>query len=85
MEGLFIRVLLGFIQILANQSCHIEQMVTIAPIFIRVIELLGKRNKFTQAMFCSVVAGKKFKFFFAKKPKMSVVLGSGDFGMVKKV
>jgi hypothetical protein len=34
-------------------------MVTITPIVIGVIKLLGKQNKFTRAMFHSLVEGKK--------------------------
>jgi hypothetical protein len=36
---------------LANQRSHIEQMATIVTILIRVISLLGKRNKLTREVF----------------------------------
>jgi hypothetical protein len=42
-------------------------MASIAPIVIRVIELLGKWNKFMCVMFCSVVAGRKNLDFFRLK------------------
>jgi hypothetical protein len=57
---------------LANQRSHIRRMATIATILIRVISLLGKRNKLTCEMFWWLVAGREHLmiFFPPKKPKM---------------
>jgi hypothetical protein len=59
---------------LADQRSHIGQMATIATILIRVISLLGKRNKLTCEMFWWLVAGREHLmiFFPPKKPKMRV-------------
>jgi hypothetical protein len=58
--------------ILANQRSHIGQMATIATILIRVISLLGKRNKLTREVFWWLVVGREHLmiFFPPKKPKM---------------
>ncbi len=52
---------------LANQRSHIGQIATIATILIRVISLLGKRNKLMREVFWWLVAGREhLMFFFAK-------------------
>ncbi len=57
---------------LAGQRSHIGRMATIATILIRVISLLGKRNKLTREVFWWLAVGREHLmiFFLPKNPKM---------------
>jgi hypothetical protein len=57
---------------LAGQRSHIGRISTIATILIRVISLLGKRNKSMHEVFWWLAVGREHLmiFFPPKKPKM---------------